>query len=245
MAVHRNLTGADLHEPKGADTALSGQVYVADGAGSGSWLDASTIITNSAFTTGDLKITHKTTADTGWILWTDGSIGDGSSSATIRANADTEDLFILYWTNCADSLAPVSGGRGASAAADFAAHKRLSLPRGAGRAITISGSGSGLLTRTLGSWSGADTVTLVTANLPAYTPSGTVGVTVTSTVGNIAQGISVTTTPGGGFAVNQIAATGFVTSTGTGIFTGSAQGGTSTPVSIIQPATNVNVMIKL
>lgn len=34
---HRDLTGADIHEPKGADTASAGTVYVADGAGSGSW----------------------------------------------------------------------------------------------------------------------------------------------------------------------------------------------------------------
>lgn len=39
MALHKDLTGADLHEPKGVATADSGQVYVADGAGSGSWTD--------------------------------------------------------------------------------------------------------------------------------------------------------------------------------------------------------------
>lgn len=34
---HKDITGSDVHEPKGADTAASGEVYVADGAGSGSW----------------------------------------------------------------------------------------------------------------------------------------------------------------------------------------------------------------
>jgi len=34
---HANLTGAELHEPKGADSASAGMVYIADGAGSGSW----------------------------------------------------------------------------------------------------------------------------------------------------------------------------------------------------------------
>ena len=38
MAQHKDLTGAELHEPKGADSATAGSVYVADGAGSGSWL---------------------------------------------------------------------------------------------------------------------------------------------------------------------------------------------------------------
>jgi hypothetical protein len=37
MADHRDLTGADLHEPKGADTASANSVYVADGSGSGTW----------------------------------------------------------------------------------------------------------------------------------------------------------------------------------------------------------------
>jgi len=37
MAEHNTLTGASLHEPKGAATAALGEVYVADGAGSGSW----------------------------------------------------------------------------------------------------------------------------------------------------------------------------------------------------------------
>jgi hypothetical protein len=39
---HASLTGAQLHEPKGAATASLGQVYIADGAGSGSWGDVGT-----------------------------------------------------------------------------------------------------------------------------------------------------------------------------------------------------------
>lgn len=37
MALHKDLTGANLHEPKGVTGATSGQVYVADGSGSGTW----------------------------------------------------------------------------------------------------------------------------------------------------------------------------------------------------------------
>lgn len=37
MAHHKDLTGSDLHEPKGAASASSGQVYVANGSGSGVW----------------------------------------------------------------------------------------------------------------------------------------------------------------------------------------------------------------
>jgi hypothetical protein len=37
MTLHSALTGAELHEPKGVAAATSGQVYVANGAGSGTW----------------------------------------------------------------------------------------------------------------------------------------------------------------------------------------------------------------
>lgn len=37
MTLHRDLTGNEIHEPKGIGTASSGDVYVADGAGSGAW----------------------------------------------------------------------------------------------------------------------------------------------------------------------------------------------------------------
>lgn len=35
---HKLIADADLHEPKGVASAVSGKVYVADGSGSGSWL---------------------------------------------------------------------------------------------------------------------------------------------------------------------------------------------------------------
>ncbi len=38
MALHSALTDPELHEPKGASTAQAGEVYLADGLGSGSWV---------------------------------------------------------------------------------------------------------------------------------------------------------------------------------------------------------------
>lgn len=40
--AHASLTGAELHEPKGATTAALGEVYVADGTGSGNWANVGT-----------------------------------------------------------------------------------------------------------------------------------------------------------------------------------------------------------
>lgn len=37
MALHKDLTGAELHEPKGVDSAATGMVYVSDGTGTGAW----------------------------------------------------------------------------------------------------------------------------------------------------------------------------------------------------------------
>lgn len=172
--AHSTLTGANLHEPKGVAAATSGYVYAADGAGSGSWSDPNTLVTAVGFSTGDIKTSFKLTADSTWVLMNDGSIGNAASAATTRANADTEDLFLLLWTNVSDTYAPVSGGRGATAAADYAANKRLTLPRALGRALAAAGAGSGLTSRALGSWLGAETHTLVTAELPAHShASGT------------------------------------------------------------------------
>lgn len=39
---HSTLSSSELHEPKGAATADANTVYVADGAGSGNWLQAPT-----------------------------------------------------------------------------------------------------------------------------------------------------------------------------------------------------------
>lgn len=65
---HASLTGSELHEPKGADTAPLGTVYVANGAGSGSWSSIGT----SAFT-GMVADFLAPVAPAGW-LELDGSI---------------------------------------------------------------------------------------------------------------------------------------------------------------------------
>lgn len=40
---HKNITDPQIHEPKGVSAATSGQVYVADGSGSGDWTDRDSI----------------------------------------------------------------------------------------------------------------------------------------------------------------------------------------------------------
>jgi microcystin-dependent protein len=120
------------------------------------------------FTTGDVKFTLKATADAGWIMANDGTIGDASSSATTRANADCQTLFTLLWNNVSDAYAPVSGGRGATAADDWTAHKRIALTKMLGRALAVAGVGLGLATRVLGSTAGAEQHAMTAAEMPVH-----------------------------------------------------------------------------
>lgn len=208
----------------------------------------------SGFSTGDAKLTLKTSADTGWIMATDGTIGNASSGATY-ANANALALYTLLWTNVSNTYAPVTGGRGASAAADWAAQKPIALTKVLGRMLAVAGAGSGLTSRVLGQTGGAETQTLGTANLPAYTPSGAVGVAAPSQsdpsafIGNAPSGgiLSV-------YLSNNVGASssGAVDSAGAGsngapaaVFTGNPQGGTSTAFSILPPFSSFNVMVKL
>lgn len=132
MVAHKNLTGTNLHEPKGADSAAVYSTYVSDGAGSGSWVVLRNI--------GEVQDYVGTSAPTGWLICNGKTIGNASSGGTARANADTSALFTLLW-NAASTDKNLgiydSGGSastyGASAAADFAANKRLALPDIRGR----------------------------------------------------------------------------------------------------------------
>lgn len=74
---HASLTGSQLHEPKGITSASNGTVYVADGAGSGSWQSVGT----SAFT-GMIADFVSPVAPTGW-LELDGSTISTSTYAAL------------------------------------------------------------------------------------------------------------------------------------------------------------------
>lgn len=89
----------------------------------------------AAVPTGSIRPCFKLTADTGWVRLNGLTIGSASSAATERANADCETLFKYLWDNLDDTRAPVSGGRGASAPADWASNKRIALPSSRDRVL--------------------------------------------------------------------------------------------------------------
>jgi microcystin-dependent protein len=98
----------------------------------------------------------------------------------------------------------------------------------------------------LGTLFGLANTTLLTANLPAYTPAGSVSVT--STISNIVRGATVNTfvqsgitsvTLGNGTDYSSAA----VTSTGS--LSGTPQGGTSTAINNVQPSTTCNYILRI
>ena len=142
--------------------------------------------------TGVVKEYYGSSLPSGYV-WANGTtIGSASSGATGRANADTSDLFTLLWNSTSNANLPIqdSSGvattRGASAAADFSANKRLPVPDKRGRvaagkddmggvtaASRITTAGSGIDGAALGAAGGAQNVTLDTTMIPAHTHTGT------------------------------------------------------------------------
>ena len=141
----------------------------------------SLISPDSALPTGAGPVPYiGTAAPAGWVLASGRTIGSAASAATERANADCQALFTLLWNSFADAQAAVSGGRGASAAADWAANKTIALPDLRGRVVAgkddMGGSAAGRMTSggagvngtVMGASGGAQTHTLTTNEMPLH-----------------------------------------------------------------------------
>src|SRR5690606_32136184 len=104
------------------------------------------------------------TPPAGWLLLNGDTIGSAASGAD-NAGDEYKELFVLLWDV---SEFPVSGNRGDSAEADWAANKTLTLIDPAGRSPLGAGQGAGLTARTAGATGGAETVTLTINQLPSH-----------------------------------------------------------------------------
>lgn len=170
----------------------------------------------------------------GWLFANGQAIGDASSAAAGRANADCLGLFQLLWNSFSNTVCPVSTGRGVSPEADFAAHKTIGLPDLRGNAwVGLDNMGgasdAGRLTantagQTNGEQIGTDSNTLARANLP------NTSVSVTITDPGHTHGISTTygAAPGG---ANQVASV---------LGSGGSNPDTDTAVTNITAAFNLN-----
>lgn len=210
------------------------------------------------FSTGDVKLTLKTAADSGWVIFDDGTIGSATSGASTLASATAQALFVLLYNNINDANAPIfTSGGGAtsraaqgSAAAAWAANCRMSLTKTLGRALGIAGTGSGLTARPLGQTVGIESNTIAQGNLPAVSLTtnitdpqhnhvlnglGTVSV---QNGGGASQGNLLTTSGG-------VAAPLTTNNSATGVTASTPLGGSGTALLNMQPSSFLNAMCKL
>ena len=165
-----------LTDSAGVQQLVADSVLVvgpSSGSGGGGSVDETTVLA-----TGDLKIKYGTGSLTGFVRANGRTIGSVTSGATERANLDTQQLFEYLWG--ADANLAVSGGRGASASADWTANKTIALPDWAGCAIAglddMGAGAKGRLTSSyfgtdatvLGATGGAESHTLTTTQIPSH-----------------------------------------------------------------------------
>jgi len=214
--------------------------------------------------TGAVLMFGSKTAPAGWVRCNGRTIGNASSGATERANADTSALFAFLWDNYANAECAVSSGRGASAAADYAANKTIALPDWRGRgAFGLDDMGNTAASRlgsvvtsptTNGKTGGAETITLSQGQLPAHTHGpGTLTFAGTgsgaSTVSNIQQNTAAGLVQSGGAVDVPISNAGAiavtVTVSGTANGGATASTGSGQAVSSMPPAFLTTFIMKL
>lgn len=187
-----------------------------------------------------------TVAPSGYVLAAGTTIGKVGSVAAL-ASVVTQGLYELLWAACSNTVCPVSSGRGASAAADYAALKTLQLPDLRGYAPialdNLGGSAAGRAAAwtSLGAVGGAATHTLSTTEMPTHNHGVTDPGHTHTNVRMTQTGLSFTG-PGGGTAwvPNGTEATGSST---TGITINNA--GSGDAHNNMQPSYGVGWAIKL
>jgi microcystin-dependent protein len=165
-----------LADSNGNLQVTADQILVIGPTGSGG--GGSTVDPTTVLQTGWLQPIYGTGVVSGFVRCNARTIGSAASGATERANADTLALFTFLYN--ADANLAVSGGRGASAAADYAANKTIALPDYRGRTIAglddMGNTAAGRLTATyfgavataLGAAGGLENNTLTVAQLAVH-----------------------------------------------------------------------------
>lgn len=190
--------------------------------------------------TGFVKWDFGTGALSGFVRANARTIGNAGSGATERANADTEALYVFLWSRLSDTICPVSTGRGASGAADFASGKTLTLPDLRGRGVFgVDDMGNSAAARfdlapfdqgnslTPGSNGGEGSVTLTFGQIPAFIPNTVTSVTSVGTVSppgfsiELTQGGSISYAAGGNTAPLSTGGVNALTSTASTVSTAS------------------------
>lgn len=221
------------------------------GGGGGGTVDPTTIAA-----TGDFKASFTSDPITGWVRANGRSIGSSISGATERANLDVLALFSALWPN---TTLTVSTGKGASAAADWAANKTITLPDLRGRVLSglddmgatdsarLTGSSLTTVRLTLGGAGGESLHPLISTEIPSITSSASV--TLNSNASNVITGNTTTTLQSGGTGAlfqgiaNGTAGSSVLPSSGNPVVTSTNTGGNGH--NTMQPTLLVTYFIKL
>ncbi len=140
--------------------------------------------------TGDIRTSINNFVPFGWLFMDDGTIGDSSSGATNRSNVDTFPLYNQIYNSVADTWAPVTGGRGADAVADFTAHKSIRLTRALGRVFAGT-----LNTEVIQTFTADNTTDILTLSTTANFYTGVpIQLNVNSPGGTLPTGLELNTT---------------------------------------------------
>ena len=201
-------------------------------------------------------------APPGFVMADGRTIGDATSGATNLAGPTAQNLFQQLWLITTNTQCPVSGGRGASANADWLAHKTLQLPNHSGRTMAGRDDLSGTNANILSPGFGAGSVTRAAVGGQAteaagVSVSGSLGVNVGVSVSGSLAGSAVgwdgsfvaAAASGSGAAPNShthpnVSVSGTLNGGGTGTASGSLGGATSA-VTNVTPTIIVDVIIAL
>jgi microcystin-dependent protein len=154
---HAIIQNQHLHEPKGISTASKGQVYVADGSGSGAWDTISILEVSSAYPIGSVMPYAGTVPPTGWLFCYGQVVG----------RAEYPALFSVIGVN-------YGIGDGSTTFAIPDCRGRVPIGKdnmGGSSANRITTAGSGINGSIIGSGGGVEGVLLTADNIPPLTGS--------------------------------------------------------------------------
>lgn len=157
----------------------------------------------TAAPTGMISAFDLASAPAGWVEHNGGTIGNASSGATLRANADTLALFTAMWA-FSNTLRPIQNSsgaatsRGASAAADFAANKRIPVGNSTNRVLRHIGADAPALGDVQ-----EDAMQRITGTVGTVLPTAANGSTY-STTGAFSTGTSRTVYSGAGASAKDV-----------------------------------------
>jgi hypothetical protein len=236
------------------------------GPSGGSGGGGGTVDPTTVMQTGDFKLRYDVAIISGFVRLNGKTIGSAASGATELADPSAQALFNYLWVKDT-TLVVTPGGRGASAAADWAANKQLTLPDGRNRLLMaladMGNSDVGLLASntftkgnqiTLGSMLGVARRAIDSTMLPSHYHSAAIyDPTHTHTYGYTSWGNQAGNQAGyWGLSSNAFNATATTGGAATGVRVNSSNGidttysaGGGGPFDIANPALLITVYMKL